>query len=250
MFLQKRKMFWNDTIKLQDKGATQIVAHRGFSWLERENTINAFVVATQRSVYGVECDIHITKDGKYMVYHDNDTSRLCNKNISVEGSTFDELRALKMRKPYSEEFSDYLKIPTLEEYLELMKRYTKVAIIEIKNEMNKENIEEVVDICERVYDLDKIVFISFSFDNLLRIRAYKPTQKLQYLCGEVDDKLMEKLVRYTIGIDIAYTSLNKKNVAKMKGKGIVINCFTCNDLKDGEKLVELGVDFITTDILE
>ena len=48
-----------NTIKI-NKGTTLMVAHRGVSGLERENTAAAFVAAGNRSYYGVETDIHRT----------------------------------------------------------------------------------------------------------------------------------------------------------------------------------------------
>ena len=41
----------------------QMIAHRGVSGLERENTNAAFIAAGNRSYYGIETDVHRTKDG-------------------------------------------------------------------------------------------------------------------------------------------------------------------------------------------
>lgn len=62
-----------DTLRLGLQGVNMI-AHRGVSGLERENTCAAFVAAGNRSYYGIETDIHRTADG--------DTS-LCTTMISA-----------------------------------------------------------------------------------------------------------------------------------------------------------------------
>ncbi len=49
-----------DTIKIEKKN-TLMVAHRGVSGLEKENTLAAFVAADNRSYYGVETDVHRTR---------------------------------------------------------------------------------------------------------------------------------------------------------------------------------------------
>ena len=54
-----------DTIKI-NKGSALIVAHRGLSGLERENTASAFVAAGNRSYYGIETDIWRTSDGHFL----------------------------------------------------------------------------------------------------------------------------------------------------------------------------------------
>ena len=51
-----------------------MVAHRGLSGVETENTVAAFVAAANRSYYGIETDVHRTIDGKYVCIHDDNTS--------------------------------------------------------------------------------------------------------------------------------------------------------------------------------
>ncbi len=238
------------TVKIQDKRNTQIVAHRGYSLLERENTISAFIAACQHSVWGVECDIHVTSDGKYVVYHDDRTGRLCDEDVLLEETSFAKVRSLKMKETDGEGYSEYLKIPTLEEYLAIMKRYGKVAVIELKNRMDYANVCEVVEICKREYDLDKIVFISFSFDNLVDVRKILPKQEVMYLCGEIDEDTAAKLERHRFDVDCLHTSLTRELVECLRKKGIKINAWTCDSLERAETLVEWGVEYITSDILE
>ena len=59
-----------DTIKV-NKGNVKMVAHRGVSGLELENTNAAFVVAGNRTYYGIETDVHVTKDEQIAVFHDD-----------------------------------------------------------------------------------------------------------------------------------------------------------------------------------
>ena len=65
-----------NTIKITDPRKPLMVAHRGLSGLETENTCAAFVAAGNRSYFGIETDVHRTKDGKYVVFHDDTTGRL------------------------------------------------------------------------------------------------------------------------------------------------------------------------------
>ena len=85
-----------DTIKI-DRGNVRMIAHRGVSGLELENTCAAFVAAGNRSYYGIETDIHQTADGKFIIIHDDETGRVATENISVEGSDFETLRSLQLR---------------------------------------------------------------------------------------------------------------------------------------------------------
>ena len=69
----------HQTIQIEKKN-TLMVAHRGVSKLERENTCAAFVAAGNRSYFGVETDIHRTSDGQFVVFHDDSTKRLTEEN--------------------------------------------------------------------------------------------------------------------------------------------------------------------------
>jgi glycerophosphoryl diester phosphodiesterase len=53
-----------------------------------------------------------------------------------------------------------------------------------------------------------------------------------------------------IDIDIVAHILTKEIVDKIHAKGLKVNCWTVDSKEDAEKLVEWGVDFITTNILE
>ena len=48
-----------DTLKL-DKGSIKMIAHRGLSGIERENTAAAFVAAGNHSYFGIETDVHLS----------------------------------------------------------------------------------------------------------------------------------------------------------------------------------------------
>lgn len=53
-----------------------MIAHRGVSGIECENTAAAFVTAGNRSYFGIETDVHRTADGQYIIIHDDDTKRV------------------------------------------------------------------------------------------------------------------------------------------------------------------------------
>ena len=83
-----------NTIKITNHRNTVMVAHRGVSGLETENTAAAFIAAGNRSYYGVETDIYRTSDGQYICNHDGKSGRICNEDLVMEQSTLADLRAL------------------------------------------------------------------------------------------------------------------------------------------------------------
>ena len=239
-----------NTIAIADKAKTRMIAYRGVSGLEQENTIPAFVAACNRSYFGIECDVHVTKDGKYIVYHDDNTGRLCNKTLRFEESLFAELRALKIKGKDSEAFDETLILPTLEEYLNVLSRYDKTAVIELKQPLQPNNIREIVDICKAHYSLDHIIFISFELEYLIELKKYVPGQKAQLLVESYSKEIQEQLSKYSLDIDIGFWFLSREIVAELHAHGITVNCWTCNERDQAEQLIDWGVDFITSNILE
>lgn len=225
-----------------------MIAHRGLSGIERENTVNAFIAAGNRSYFGVECDVHVTSDGKYLIYHNDSTGNLCEKDLSLEQSDFQSLRSLRFKE--GDTFSETLKIPTLTEYLDVLKRYQKIAVIELKNSIPEKNIGEIIEICRQNYTLQNIIFISFDFDNLVSVRKFEPEQTVQFLSRELKDDLPERLSAHKFDLDVGHKCLTKEIIQRLHSLGIAVNCWTCDDPERAKRLVDWGVDFITTNILE
>lgn len=232
-----------DTIKINNKRNTLIIAHRGLSGMQTENTAQAFEAACKRSYYGVECDVHVTSDGKYVIFHDDSTGRLCTENLIIEQTPFDTLRNLNYKDGVS-------KMATLEEYLHIIAKYNKVCVIELKNHMPEKNIAEIINICKQVYMLEKIIFISFDFENLSVVRKLLPKQCIQFLTDKLYDGTIEKLIQNNFGIDIGFWAFSDEIIAQLQKENIIINCWTCDERESAQKLIDAGVNFITTNILE
>ncbi len=238
-----------NTIKVKaDK--TLMVAHRGVSGLEKENTCAAFVAAGNRSYFGVETDIHRTGDGNFIIIHDGNTARVGHDNINVEESTFASLRRLQLCDTDDQKTRADLHLPSLEEYISICKRYDKVCVLELKSDYTEEEIKTMIDRIADIGWLDHVIFIAFGYDNLLKVRKYKPDQPCQFLTGDASDALIEKLVADKLDIDIHYPSLTEERVQAFHKNGIKINCWTVDSKEDAERLIAWGVDYITSNILE
>ena len=110
-----------NTIKFR-KGNTLVVAHRGLSGIEPENTNAAFIAAGNRSYYGIETDIHKTADGRFAVIHDGNLKRVAGVEIDVEASTLDELQKIcHFDKDGAADRTD-ARVTTLENYIKICKK--------------------------------------------------------------------------------------------------------------------------------
>jgi len=238
-----------NTIKINHEGV-RMVAHRGCSGLELENTNAAFVAAGNRSYYGIETDVHVTLDGKFVCFHDDTTGRIAIDNMVVEETTFDTLRGLILADKDGKKGRTDLRMPTLQEYIQLCKKYEKEAVLELKNPFKEEDIIKIIDIIRAEEYLDRVTFISFAFENMTCLRKLLPQQSCQFLTMKFEDSLIDTLVKHRLDLDIYYKALNESNIAALHANGIKVNCWTVDDPEEAARLIAAGVDFITSNILE
>ncbi|MBQ8525922.1 MAG: hypothetical protein IJ460_04315 [Clostridia bacterium] len=241
-----------DTVRIISKNV-KMVAHRGLSGIERENTNPAFVAAGNRSYFGIETDVHRTADGKFVIIHDETTERvsLGKVNINVEESNYADLENIVLPDLDESTNRQDIRIPLLEDYIKICKKYDKVCVLELKNPFVKEDIVKMVEEIRSLGYLEKVIFISFSWANCVILRSLLPDNDIQWLTGvELTDEVINDLVDERLNLDAYYKLLTKELVDKLHSRGISINCWTCDIKEDGENLVDMGVDFITSNILE
>lgn len=141
-------------------------AHRGLHNEERpENSLAAFRAAVAQG-YGAELDVHLTADNRLVVFHDSQTGRICGTDLTIEDSTLEQLRQLRLNGTEQT-------IPKLHEVLALFEQTTPL-VIELKTFRGN-----AAALCERVFqELDAYsgVYCVESFDPrvLQWLRANRP----------------------------------------------------------------------------
>ena len=238
-----------DTIKIEHANV-KMVAHRGVSKIEPENTAASFIAAGNRSYFGIETDIYRTADGRFAVNHDGNLLRVGGVNLCVENETLEELQKVVLFDIDGSKTRADLRVPTLENYIAICKKYNKHCILELKSKFTKSEIETIFDIINGYEYLSCVTFISFILENLLLVREISSEQSAQLLFGAVTDDIIEVLKRNKLDADIHYTDLSKEKVDLLHSLGIKVNCWTVDIPCDAHSLIEMGVDYITTNILE
>ena len=240
-----------DTLRLSGK-KPRMIAHRGLSGIELENTCSAFVAAGNRTYFGIETDVHVTRDGEYIIIHDDTTRRVAGDDLKVEEATYETLRSLRLKDVDGKRGRTDLRLPSLREYIGVCRKYEKTSVLELKNPMAGEHVDRIIDIVREEGWLEKTIFISFDLDNLIHMRKRLPEQPAQYLVekGFDWDAALSALRTYRLGLDIQFDLLTEERVRALHGMGAEVNVWTVNHLDDAERLAAWGVDYITTNIIE
>ena len=235
------------------KPSVRMIGHQGIHHLEVGNTCAGFVAAGNRTYWGIETDVHVTSDGQYIIIHDDNTKASTGADYVVEETICATLRSLTLLD-YTDgngpTRSD-LRLPLLSEYIRICRKYGKVAVLEIKNPVAPIHIKGIVDEISALGWLENTVFISFSYDNMVELRRLLPEAKLMFLTTHAPNReLVDMLLPYKLDLDIAWTVLTREGVELMHENGIEVNVWNVDEVELAERLLEWGVDYLTTDILE
>jgi len=237
-------------VKDFQNGNVQMIAHRGLSGLKMENTLPAFEEAGKRSYYGIETDVHVTKDGKFIITHDDDLKRIAGLDLVIEETTFEELRALRFKDINGTSEEKNLYLPSLEEYINICKKYDKQAILELKNEMTKELVWEIAESIKTQGWYERTTFISFSGNNLVWLREKYADANAQFLTEKYTEEDVQFMLENKLDGDFCWAYVKKSTVKRMHEAGLKVNVWTVNGKACAALMKWYGVDYITSNILE
>ena len=143
------------------------IIHRGIANKKlKENCFKSFKESFNKK-YGIETDIHFTKDNKIICFHDFTLNRLFKINKSVKNLTYDEIKSNTKSK---------ISVPLLKDVLKLSKkRY--LVFIEIKPILNLRNIKILLN---EIKNYKNCIIISFKHTNLFKIRKINKKVKIGF----------------------------------------------------------------------
>lgn len=222
----------------------KIAAHRGF-WKNHaaknaENSVKSLELAQANAFWGSEFDVHLTKDNVVVVFHDDDID-----GKPIHSCNYDEIK--------NHTLSNGEKLPTLEDYLEQGTKSSKtMLVLEIKEQESNLRTIVLTKKCmeilkeKKLYDPSRVMFISFNLAACKYVAKYAPQFTNQYLNGDIAPKHLKQLG--INGLDYEFDVLDKNpNWIKQAHKyGMSVNVWTVNTKENLQRMIDLGVDCITT----
>lgn len=228
-----------------------LVAHRGMRSVAPENTTASFTEAGKHGYWGAECDVYRTKDGVWIISHDSHTYRMMDKSAFIEKKTYEELMDMNVDNGVNIDKYEDLKICSLEEYLDICKKYNMTPVIELKGKNNTEYYSEIVKLANQ-FEVNP-VYISFHIENLQTMRRLTQC-KMYYLVQKIsEDDIQDAKSIENCGID--FNGNKDKNfksdiIKKCQDAGLELGAWTINEEDVLQKLEQYGITLITTDCIE
>ncbi|MFD1929827.1 glycerophosphodiester phosphodiesterase [Sporosarcina siberiensis] len=224
------------------------VAHRGWSGKAPENTIAAFSLAIEdTSIYAIELDVHLSKDGVPVVIHDYTLERTTNGKGLVSEYTVEELRTLDVGRWFDESFSNE-KIPLLEEVLKLAKGKTKVFIeLKQKARFYKDIEVKVVELIQQLEMQQEVLVISFDHPSLMKMKELDSTIQIGLVYLGVTTLQAEQIQHTSASyIGLHHEFITKEFVDSLKDVDVLVGAWTVNDADAILKLGKISSDLIIT----
>lgn len=207
---------------------TWVIAHRGASWDERENTIPAFERAIAAGADYIELDVQVSADGALVVFHDRQLDRLTPLRGPLRRRSLAELRDAG--------------IPTLAEVLELARG--RVAVMA---ELKSPWLYRRHDVVRRTVELLGADDVVLSFDRRALLEAHGLRPGLRLLQHVGYGVSIRQAAAYAWGVGFHDPRLTRRGLARARALALATTVYTVNEPVRLRELVALGVDGIFSD---
>ena len=182
--------------------------HRGIvSKKYKENLLNSFKQSFKKG-FGIETDIHATKDHKFICYHDFTLTRIFKKKQSVKNLNYQTIKeiSVKHNKP----------IPLLQDLLKISKNKFYL-FVEIKPKLSTKLLKKLINETSKY---SKCVFISFKHQNIFNL--LKLNKKLKVGLSFSPPTTIKSITKKSKIKNIDYFILDKSYIKNKKIQGLKI----------------------------
>lgn len=217
-----------------------IIAHRGY-WLTKgsaQNSITAFKKAIKAGTFGVELDVHLTRDGQVLMSHDPHIF-----GMDIADYTYEDLKRCCL--PNGE------RIPLLEKFLRVAKRHPEMKLfLEIKPlrtpEQETQLVSKSIALVEKFGMQEQVEYISFSKHACNVVKQQRPNEQVAYLTGDLEPEEVASMGWTGIDYNLSVMKQHPDWAERAHKLGLTINIWTPDSQDDLKSAISFHPDFITT----
>ncbi len=234
----------------QTREHPRFVSHRGFQPLAPANSLPSFEYAGLLGQWGIETDVHMTRDGHLVCCHNTTVDATFNGTGAIKEMTLAECRALRMNAGNRLEcLRDEQKVmPLFSEYLAICKKYGSVPFLELKTE----DSEAVMRAVAQSGIEDECVVCSSGNIEYLKLARKAAPKVFMHLIFAKEDQVEEMARMGNAGLSWRIDDPLARPVELIKlghDAGLKV-CLRAGDTVEAvETMLELGLDYIPSNCM-
>ena len=229
-----------------------IIAHRGASAYEPENSLAAFEKAIEMKANVIETDVQQTKDGVVVIMHDLSVDRTTNGKGLIKEMTYEEFKNLQLK----DKNASWQNPPSLEDAIKLINGRCEFLIEIKKGSDYYQDIEKNIIQLIKKYNAQSWIKTIHSFEKSALMNVAKQDsminlQKLIVFNLPLVSFNFDK--RFSIddfnswkGVNVYYRFCSRRVIRKIHKLDKTVYTWTVNNPRKARKLVRRGVDGIIT----
>ncbi len=230
----------------------RLIAHRGYSDVAPENTLAAFDLALKAGAEAIECDLQLTRDGQWVICHDDTVNRTSTGRGSIRRKSLEELRTFSFGYPrrFGQKFARE-RILTFAELVQWLRGRAHLYA-EIKSESLPSERTECGLSLQCLGDRKEqwITFISFDWSVVEALRFSDSRTRLGLLFNHYQPRRMLTVaanlsVAFLMG-HVRLIETHPKFVSMAHQAGFELGAYTSDSLRQLTRLQVLGVDAVAT----
>jgi len=217
------------------RGTPIVIAHRGASAYEPENTLRSIRRALELGAPAVEIDVRRSLDGHLVVMHDETVDRTTKGSGPIAAKTSQEIRSLDAGLGE--------RVPTLLEVIETVGDET-LLLIEVKV---RGLGPEVVEALRSQGRMDRVLIISFLADEVANVKRMEPGVRAGILFRGAPQHAIDRAASAKVDvIGFRHDALTRDLIRAAHLAGLEVLTWTVDEAALARKVADLGVDYIAS----
>jgi len=227
-----------------------MIAHRGLSGIETENTVFSYLAAANHTYHGISCDLLVSKDDQLILSAQTSLLKFGLLNIDIQSFAYEELIKYSLVDRKTENLNQFLYIPLLKDFLNICKAYEKQAIIHIHPSLKHHILDQMVQEIDYFYDKKHCIFLIENEKQAEHLIKSIDVKQMYYDHKNLSSDHYEFSNKHKINAYIDYHYLNKEYVKKCHLIGLKVMTGVINEKESAEKMIKMDIDYMMTNILE
>lgn len=209
------------------------VAHRGDPYRFRENTVDSLRSALDRGADAVEIDVRLTRDGVPVLLHDDTLRRLWEHDRPLAALSAEEVRGLTAGG-----------VPTLAQALEATG--DSRVMVDLCGRVDRRLVDPVVDVVRQCGAQERVYYCAGA-EAMLAVRAADPAAEIALTWTTLAPPRPALLAAVRPRwLNYRFSLVSRELAARVHHDGHLLSVWTPDTRRSMSRLLDLGVDSITT----